>query len=221
MKNLSFIAFLLLCNISLSCKSSYSTPTEITEEVMAPLEPVAFNVKDTEEEKKPDFSKYILQQDLVAYAASSPSLSMIQKLNAPFDTLQFNKVIAYDYEGSEQALGRIMISGGYEPVVLKQQYLTNNQAEKLLNVLTSKSTYGGSNAACFNPHLAIVLYNDAKIVCAVDVCLECNYLKSTTAIPAQRSNKQTFEGRDYYPPGFSQKGQKELKQFCTKLGFSH
>ena len=48
--------------------------------------------------------------------------------------------------------------------LLKQKYLNDKQAQFLIKSLSSNSTYGGSFAACFNPHLGFVFFDNNKVV---------------------------------------------------------
>jgi len=168
-----------------------------------------------------NFSKYLKQDELVDYLSKSRTVIPIQKTGKPFDTLKYNKVIAYDYEGNEEPYGSVMdINGKYVPVILKQKYLTQAQTSELIKFITANSTYGGGTSACFNPHLGFIFYNSEKIACKIDICLDCNYLISTSEIPAMNNKKANIgTGNEFSMIGFSKIGQQKIINLCRELGF--
>lgn len=165
--------------------------------------------------------KYLGEQELVDYALKAPSILSIPKLNTPFDTLQFDKVIAYDFEGNEEPYPSSIKHGHYAPVILKQQYLNKEQVTFLLTSLTNTSTYGGTTFACFTPHLSLVFYNNDKIVNVIDICLDCNYLISRNImLSATEFHKVNSGTKDEYPlNGFSNDGKQAITTLCKELGF--
>ncbi len=139
----------------------------------------------------------------------------------PFDTLKFDKIIAYDFKGSEEPNPSIITKENkFTNVILKQQFLNKEQSQFLIESLTNNSTYGGTFAACFNPHLGFVFYNNDKIVFKVDVCLSCNYLISSSDIPAMTSKMIDKGTENEYPAfGFSYSGKKKIRKLCKELNF--
>lgn len=106
----------------------------------------------------------------------------------PFKSFKYDKVVAYDYNG----IGGIRIvdsNGHITGTVRAQTELTKKQFKEINKTLSERSTYGGTTASCFDPHLGIVYYFDNKMVAHISICLECNYLESSFAIPATE-NKQ-------------------------------
>lgn len=201
-----------LC-LAISCSNSLKNDNGNTKEpVITKLPP-----------KPPrEYKGKLSQKVLEDYIQNSPKIKLSKKYKKPFDKLEFNKVIAYDYDGDEEtfpsAIGR---NGKFIPIIDKQAALTKKQVDYLINeILTSDSTYGGGTAACFQPHLSFIFYNENEPAFTVDVCLGCNFLHSSQLIPATQSHKSKFEdGTDYYIDGFSKDGKKRIRNLATELDF--
>ncbi len=132
----------------------------------------------------------------------------------PFDTLKFDKVIAYEYE---QEIGDDF---DFKMNINKKVTLTEKQIDTLETILTSKDSYGNDIMSCFNPHFAVFYYQQEKIVASIKVCLECNYLKSSEKIPATEL-KMIKISDDHYPAkGFSKKTRKEIYEYIKGIGFT-
>ena len=104
----------------------------------------------------------------------------------------------------------------FAPVILRQKSLNQKQVDFLTNFLTNNKTYGGSSAACFEPHLGFVFYRDNDIQCVVNVCLDCNYLESSVDIPAGEYHKM-YEGTEYEygAIGFSEQGKQTSLNYLS------
>ncbi len=140
----------------------------------------------------------------------------------PFLGLKYDKVIAYDYNGQG---GRIIINNGNLSSAIKKVHtLTNNQINKINQVLGDTSTYGGSTFSCFDPHLGLVYYLDNKIIAHVSICLSCNFLSSSIKIPAieqEHKKIKVGENHSYFAHGFTELGSNEISKLCKELQFSH
>ena len=170
-----------------------------------------------------DTSKIIKEKVLLEYIDSAKNVRPNLKNGVPFDKLDYDKVIAYDFAGSEEPYPSVIDEKGkFVPVVLRQQFLTQKQADKILSTLTSKSTYGEATAACFQPHFALVFYKDKKMINQINVCLDCNYLISDIAIPAETHKKVNAGTKDEYAiTGFTKSGKKAIIDLCKQLHFTY
>ena len=124
--------------------------------------------------------------------------------NNVFATVNYDKVIAYSYDGKGD-IEIINDKGRLAEKIKKQVELSKAQTIKLTNTLCNKSTYGGDIAACFDPHLGVVFYKTNKPVAHISICLDCNYLVSSIKILG--------EG------GFSYDGLKKIMDFEKELKF--
>ncbi len=168
------------------------------------------------------FKKGISRKILEDYIVTTPAVKLTKKYKTPFDKLEFDKVIAYDYDGDEETFSSaIDRNGKFIPIIEKQAALTEKQIDYLIDkILTSNSTYGGGTAACFQPHLSFIFYNKNQRAFVTDICLGCNFLNSSQLIPATQSHKAKFEdGTDYYIDGFSKAGKKRIRNLATELDF--
>lgn len=183
---------------------------QIVEEVKPPLPPG--NDRNV---------SYLILDTLKGFVKFTPSLTISGKLKRPFDKLVFNKVIAYDYDGSEEPYPSIFDRDKqFIPIVEKQRALSELQTRQVIDLLTSTNTYGGTTAACFQPHLSIVFYNNENPVFVTDICLGCNYLNASVEIPAMHFKKiGKGTGNEYSAIGFSKKGKSGIRLLCKQLDF--
>ena len=148
-------------------------------------------------------------------------LSFHQTSN-PFLNLKFDKLVMYDFEGGKD-LGLIIDDNGrLAKTVKKQAILDKVNIEKLSRRLGEKTSYGGTTAFCFDPHAGMVYYLKGKVVAHVSICLDCNRLKSSIVIPAQKQGKVGEEDEVYYiADGLSKSFRKFINSLLVKHQFSH
>lgn len=170
-------------------------------------------------------STYLSQTQLTVFVSHTKPVHIAgNHFTAPFNALQFNKVIAYAFEGDEEIYPCVINNqtNRFNPVVVRQKELTKEQLENLVSFLTDSTTYGEGTAACFRPHLAVVFYQDNRMVYEVDVCLDCNYLQSTTPIPAAYTKKMKLEnGAEIDLIGFSKKGIEKISKLMKETGLAN
>ncbi|WP_343664927.1 hypothetical protein [Chryseobacterium mucoviscidosis] len=159
--------------------------------------------------------------ELTDYVKFSPTIKPNQSNGIPFSTLDYDKIIAYDFRGDEEMYNApIDKQGNFIPIIEKQQFLSQEQADKILKALAKKSSYGETSAACFNPHLGLVFFKDNKKINQMSICLDCNGSISEIDIPARRHrvfNKGTDD--EYSFTGFTPKGKAAIIALCKELKF--
>jgi hypothetical protein len=165
--------------------------------------------------------QFLDSNTLISFIAKISSNIKPPTNGKPFDTLDFNKVIAYEFEGSEEPYPSVINENGkFVPVIAKQNALTQNEVNELTQLLCSSSTYGQSTAACFVPHLGIVFYKNNKQRAQVNICLGCNYLISSIPILAEYKKKiNAGTKNEYSATGFSIEGRTRIKKLCDKYGY--
>jgi hypothetical protein len=169
---------------------------------------------------KKDNDKYLKEQDLISYIPTAGMVKPKKRNGKPFGPLDYDKVIAYDFDGCEEPYGSVITKEKFVLVILKQQFLTQKQADKILSALTKVSTYGGVTASCFNPHFALLFFKNNKITHKIDICLDCNYLFSDIAIPAETVLQIHIGDSSHYPAiGFSKRGRKAIIDLCKEINF--
>lgn len=168
-----------------------------------------------------DTTKILKEKVLIDFVATAKIIKTNSKNGVPFDKLDYDKVIAYDFAGSEEPYPSVIDEKGkFVPVILGQQFLAQDQANKILSTLTSKSTYGEETAACFQPRFAIVFYKGNKKVNQINICLDCNYLISEIPIPAETHKKVNAGTKEEYAlTGFTNSGKKAIIDLCKELDF--
>lgn len=167
-------------------------------------------------------NKYLSQLELFNFLKNTKGIKEKFPYSVPFDTLKFDKVIAYDFDGREENMNVINYkTGRFTSVILRQKELNVKQINYLIDFLTNNKTYGGNTAACFEPHLGIVFYKEDKKVFEVDICLDCNYLISTVEIPATKQMKQHKDGTSYELKGFSEMGKQNIIHLSKQLNLDY
>ncbi len=187
------------------------------------------NSIDTKTQKKevigePIEKTYLKYTALRQFVTECKGVEQGENYPIPFDSLDFDKVIAYDFDGREERSSGVINkkTGAYAPVILRQKELNLKQVNFLIDFLTDTSTYGHQTAACFEPHLGIVFYKGQRKVFEVDICLDCNYLTSTLKIPATGHKKTDFgNGRIRDEIGFSKKGILNIVEFSKELNLDY
>lgn len=183
------------------------------------------NSEHKEKTDKVQPSEFLSEKELSAFVKQTKTQVInTTDFKPPFNGLQFNKVIAYDFNGDEQKFPSVFDKKTemFSPVVLRQKELNLKQIKNLVADLTDNKTYGEGTSACFLPHLGIVFYQDNRIVFEVDVCLDCNYLESTAEIPATMHKKMKLEdGSEIELKGFSTAGKNKIISLCKDLGLDY
>ncbi len=101
----------------------------------------------------------------------------------PFVKLKYDKVVAYEYQGEGGLLIQRCLEEEKEKIN-KTLNLTDKQTRELEKIVTSNKAYGNGTMSCFDPHFAVIYYQNDKIVGTINICLDCNYLISSEKIPA-------------------------------------
>jgi hypothetical protein len=151
------------------------------------------------------------------------SLASKGQIKNPFLTLTYDKVIMYDFEGGKGSdLYIIDDNGQLAKSISKQVTLDKVTVTKLNTKLGDRKSYGGGTAACFDPHLGFVYYVKDKIVGHITICLDCNRLRSSIDIIAQKQGK-VGQGKDayYVSDGLSNSFRQFLNGLLIKNNFSH
>jgi hypothetical protein len=166
--------------------------------------------------------KYISQAGLEEFIRQSPAV-VVDKLKAkPFDSIRFNKVIAYDYDGSDQGGPGIIDSAGkFDSRIKAQRALDAGQIYAVTSCLGSKQSYGDGTAPCFRPGMAIVFFQDIQPVMKTEICLDCNFLESSVRIPAKYGKKAKMEGTEIELVGFTKEGRACIIDLAKQLSFSY
>ncbi|HAS41972.1 MAG TPA: hypothetical protein DCS93_15935 [Microscillaceae bacterium] len=154
-----------------------------------------------------------------AYLQKAPKVSPNFKAGSPFDTLKFDRVIAYDFDGEGEdgiVSGKWgKFEGGYSSGVTRQKALSQYQVNVLTDLLSNRQVYDpyGGIPGCFFPHVGLVFTYQEKIVYAIDVCLICNKLRAKPPIKASLG--------DGYVLAFSKMGYNNIVLLCRQLGFDY
>jgi hypothetical protein len=131
-------------------------------------------------------------------------------ISSKFPTSSYNEVIAYtyeDYKGGEI----ILPDSTLNPSVTDQRILNAKELADLLLMLNDTDSYGGDVSRCFIPRLGFVFMDNKIPVAHVSICLQCNFLVSS-------SNIEGIEkaGRN----GFSKLGRKRILDISSSLNMN-
>lgn len=169
--------------------------------------------KTKEVSKKTMDSKFLTNEKIFSFLEKSPKINPNSKMGKPFESLNFEKVIAYEYQDSPNSdpYSSIITNEKFIPTITKQMYLTQTQAENLLSKLSNSKSYGIQPSICFYPHMSLIFFNGKKIVNVIDICLDCNQLSSNVNIDNQ---SKEFNG-------FSKYGRKAIIDFSKEINFKY
>jgi hypothetical protein len=182
----------------------------------------------TNSEKSEDLV-FLTQEALLNYRDNSKSIEFpIKAYNLP-DSLIFNKVIAYEFDGDIPMEGEdydentvIIGNDNYSNRIKKQQELSEEEIHILLKLFTSKTNFGGMSALCYSPKLGFVFYNDFEVTNVIDICLHCNIFEFRRDIPPHKSfypgmDIESFEGIG----SFNREGVKTVMEICERINFDY
>ena len=204
--NVCFVFALCIGLTGCTNKHPQSNPTPVADTIVTLESPAPHQIERAN----------ISPDSLASFLLKANEVNVNKKGSRPFSKLDYNRVIAYDYECGMETRVNIVEDGRLNPAIKQQVALTQRQVDELTNYLGARSTYGESPADCFNPHLGIVFYRDTSVVAFVSICLDCHHLESSIEIPVLSHNKS-----NYLSSGFSDLGKQKLTALCAQLNFSH
>ena len=199
-------SFLLLVSVLISCSNNPNHQEETTK---------------TQTPAPQRSSRFIPEDSLKAFIESAPAVSKTETALAPFDSITWNKVIAYEYDGKNKENASILSNGKFDTSVRKQTSLNEAQVKQVTDCLGSPASYGGGTRSCFIPGQAFVFYNNSTPVMIVDICLDCNNLVSSVRIPAQFATHSKDKKFPVQLNGFSEKGRQCIIDLSKELDFSY
>ncbi|MCU0437898.1 MAG: hypothetical protein MUC49_08265 [Raineya sp.] len=157
--------------------------------------------------------RFIPKDSILAYIKNTPTNNFKEFKGHPFDSIQFNKLIAYEFDWMEDRYRYIVDENNQlVPSILQQVALKLDDVYFLTRLLSNKNTYGGGEGGCFMPHLGLVFYQDNKIIMHISICYICNLLESSIPIPAEKSSQYA---------GFNKNARKYLRYFLDKHHFPY
>ncbi len=138
-----------------------------------------------------------------------------------FLDITYDKVVMYEYDGGKGGDMSIVDPNGNFATTLSAQVTLDSATIKELNKrLTDKKSFGGGEAACYEPRLAFVYFLKEKIVAKVDICLHCNRLYSSLNLEAKKQGKHISEGETYYMlAGMSNDFKQWMNELIKSKGF--
>jgi hypothetical protein len=143
---------------------------------------------------------------------SEPKEKEIIESIDPFSTIDFDKVIAYDFAGDTD-IPLLDSNNQLTKNVIKQVVLDTIQLNEFKKIIMDSTTFGELQPKDFYPHLGIVFYQNYKIIQSLEVSLICSGMFATFPI-------QQLDKRKYPDNGLTEKGKVKIYNFCKKLGFN-
>lgn len=217
MKNTSqfliFTCFLMLC-------SCFQNDNENTQSENLSVHSTTANSENSEE--------FLSQEALIKYRDDAKIIDFPYQDFGFGDSLKFNKVIAYDFDGitlgddGEYQESVSIDKNKYSKRVKKQKELNHKEIEKLLIILTSEKYLGGMIALCFDPRLGFIFYDSSEVVNVIDICLDCNLVYGKRHFPPFEPN-YTKTCRIYtgFSTSFNKKGYEGITTLCKDLDFEY
>lgn len=166
----------------------------------------------TSTERQRDSIRILNLLTILSVVRNSPEIDSKKISSAPFNKMDFNKVVAYSYDGSHEQISIAPKNGNTRSAsntIDKQIGLNQKQANTILSLFSKRSTYDPmASAGCFEPRFALVLYKEESSVMEISVCMDCNNIR---CIPEIKENKD----------GISKKGRKSIIAFCREIKFPY
>lgn len=141
----------------------------------------------------------------------------------PFFSLNYDKVIMYDFESEEADPNIIRSDGQLAKKIHRQVTLNTAVISALYKKLEDPSSFGGGTRNCYIPHLGIVYYLKNVPVAQINICMDCNRIFSNLPLLGKKYGRIYTGAASYYlkDDGMS----KSFRHFLTKLlkekNFSH
>lgn len=165
----------------------------------------------TQKERTIDSLHFFNSIEFTKVIKNAPLIDSKKIGNTSFNNLDFNRVVAYAYDGTHERIKitKLNISAKAEFHNIDQQKgLSQSQVNYILNFFSKSSTYDLKSFGCFEPHFALVLYKDTMAVSQISVCMDCNNVYTEPNI-LKRNH------------GLSQKGRNGIISFCKELNFPY
>ena len=117
----------------------------------------------------------------------------------PYLTLACDSMLFYDFDcGTDGGIPIINDKGALAHEIIKSVKPDKSTANEFNKIIGLHSSYGSSQAACFEPHLGVVYYKRGKAVASINICTSCNILKSSLPITAMHQGAAYGEGSGAY-----------------------
>lgn len=131
--------------------------------------------------------------------------------NRNFPSCDYSQVICYKLNGNG--------NHSYAESALRQQtsefkQLSEDQVKAFLLLINDVNSYGNSVAACHNPEIGLVFYDEHKQPCSyLSVCLTCNNIYANPKIDlGLRAGLES---------GFSRESRDQLREIFKSWGYSN
>lgn len=205
---MKFLLFLFMACLILSCDNIAQKTTSVkTPEVEENPD------TRTKAERERDSIRIMNSITILNVVKTAPTIDSKKLDTSPFNTMDFDKVVVYSYDGSGEEQIKIAPGIGKTRATSKtidqQIGINQEQANSILSLFGNKTTYGPfASASCFEPKFALVLYKGNSSVMQISVCMDCNNVHFTPEIKVSQD-------------GLSKKGRKTIIAFCKELKFPY
>ena len=140
--------------------------------------------------------------------------------NNPFSLIESDSIVVYEYNGTGGILIEDAINSKPE-IIIQSKSMASEVIRQFELGITDSMAYGQSTASCFDPHLGLIYWIGGKIQASINICLTCNYLKSSLVIPATEYHQISISADyAYAAKGFHKKTRKLIFDFCENIGFN-
>lgn len=136
-----------------------------------------------------------------------------------FKLTEEREIIAYEFDGADE-FGILCCLRKHPERIKDSVRITQNQNRRIYKLLGNEKSYGNKISSNFNPGFGLVYKKNGKIIDAIDVSLENNYLKSSFQIPAMNSHIKLINDKKVNSHiGFSPEMRNGLNELIKDLGF--
>jgi hypothetical protein len=131
--------------------------------------------------------------------------------------IEFNKVLCIDVFGHGERYQLYRTNAQKNASSLPSLDIINfttilpeKEVNSIFETFLNEENFGEYPAACFEPKLALIFYNNNRFVLEINVCLDCNGIRSSSYIKEIDT--------DF---GFNKEGKRKIIEFCKKLNLKY
>lgn len=150
----------------------------------------------------------------IAQNDSIPIKGEVKNLYNPFDSISYDKVIAYNFNYDVKTGYKKHTHSEFGPDLEQFNYysllnamdgiialdtLSKKEIDSAITILSDTSTYGKSPYACFEPRLGLSFFKGNKAELDILLCFDCNTLESSIPIPASKKYFIDFKRYEIIP----------------------
>lgn len=177
----------------------------------SPLEKSSPTIEKNESNKAIEIKTEKLNSQTAKYKGKE-ELKMIDSIpqsTEKFNIKSSNRIVLYELNGHGNHSGAESV---FRQRTGKEKELKSEEVKEFLSLINNKQSYGVGYAACHEPRLGIVFYDENIPISYLSLCLACNNLYSKPRIDLGLEGARNS--------GFNKESRKMIRKIIEDWGFS-